>query len=108
MLLPTTLQYFLKFVKECQCHCFWQDAHEFLNFLLNEIVDTLEKEAQATKNDQETSSPAEKTANGPKHAHANGGPKEQLDTWVHKNFQVLSALVNLCGLSRIIVDGRGL
>ncbi|KAK3411703.1 hypothetical protein EUGRSUZ_I00440 [Eucalyptus grandis] len=64
-----------------------QDAHEFLNFLLNEIVDTLEKEAQAAKNDQETSSPAEKTANGPKNAHANGGPKEQLDTWVHKNFQ---------------------
>ncbi|KAI6699567.1 hypothetical protein NL676_013891 [Syzygium grande] len=64
-----------------------QDAHEFLNFLLNEIVDTLEKEAQAAKNDQEASSPSEKTANGPKNAHANGGPKEQLDTWVHKNFQ---------------------
>lgn len=72
-------------------HCFLQDAHEFLNFLLNEIVDTLEKEAQAAKNDQETASPAEKTANGLKTAHANGGPKEQLDTWVHKNFQVLSA-----------------
>ncbi|XP_056161163.1 ubiquitin carboxyl-terminal hydrolase 3 isoform X2 [Syzygium oleosum] len=71
----------------CLADLFTQDAHEFLNFLLNEIVDTLEKEAQAAKNDQEASSPAEKTANGPKNAHANGGPKEQLDTWVHKNFQ---------------------
>lgn len=92
LLLITILLFSWKCVHvKCRCHCFWQDAHEFLNFLLNEIVDTLEKEAQAAKNDQEASSPAEKTANGPKNAHANGGPKEQLDTWVHKNFQVLSA-----------------
>lgn len=65
-----------------------QDAHEFLNFLLNELVDILEKEAQAMKNDQETSSPPEKIANGMKIAHANGVHKEPLVTWVHKNFQV--------------------
>ncbi|WRX08409.1 Peptidase C19 [Theobroma cacao] len=66
-----------------------QDAHEFLNFLLNELVDILEKEAQAAKNDAETSSPPEKTANGPKNPQANGVLKEPLVTWVHKNFQNL-------------------
>ncbi|GKV23422.1 hypothetical protein SLEP1_g33151 [Rubroshorea leprosula] len=66
-----------------------QDAHEFLNFLLNELVDILEKEAEAAKADAaETSSPSEKTANGPKNPQANGVLKEPLVTWVHKNFQV--------------------
>ncbi|GKV49827.1 hypothetical protein SLEP1_g56557 [Rubroshorea leprosula] len=70
-----------------------QDAHEFLNFLLNELVDILEKEAQAAKADvAEPSSPSEKTANGPKNPQANGVAngvqKEPLVTWVHKNFQV--------------------
>ncbi|KAG4989909.1 hypothetical protein JHK84_032461 [Glycine max] len=64
-----------------------QDAHEFLNFLLNELVDILEKEAQSAKNDQETSPPSEKAANGPKNGLANGAKKEPLVTWVHKNFQ---------------------
>ncbi|KAK4584056.1 hypothetical protein RGQ29_021977 [Quercus rubra] len=64
-----------------------QDAHEFLNFLLNELVDILEKEAQAVKSDPETSSPSDKIANGPKNAQANGALKEPLVTWVHKNFQ---------------------
>ncbi|BFG35482.1 ubiquitin carboxyl-terminal hydrolase 3 [Prunus yedoensis var. nudiflora] len=64
-----------------------QDAHEFLNFLLNELVDILEKEAQAAKSDQETSSPPEKMVNGPKNAQANGSHKDPLVTWVHKNFQ---------------------
>ncbi|KAJ0082783.1 hypothetical protein Patl1_12397 [Pistacia atlantica] len=64
-----------------------EDAHEFLNFLLNELVDILEKEAQAAKSDPETSSPPEKIANGPKNGHANGVRKEPLVTWVHKNFQ---------------------
>lgn len=65
-----------------------QDAHEFLNFLLNELVDILEKEAQAAKSDQESSSPHEIVANGPKSgAQANGTQKEPLVTWVHKNFQ---------------------
>ncbi|TQE14130.1 hypothetical protein C1H46_000049 [Malus baccata] len=64
-----------------------QDAHEFLNFLLNELVDILEKEAQAAKSDQETTSPPEKMGNGPKNVQANGTHKDPLVTWVHKNFQ---------------------
>uniref|UniRef100_A0A2P2JY08 ubiquitinyl hydrolase 1 n=1 Tax=Rhizophora mucronata TaxID=61149 RepID=A0A2P2JY08_RHIMU len=64
-----------------------QDAHEFLNFLLNELVDILEKEAKAAKIDTETSSSPEKIANGPKVVQANGTRKEPLVTWVHKNFQ---------------------
>ncbi|KAG9135268.1 hypothetical protein Leryth_015173 [Lithospermum erythrorhizon] len=75
-----------------------QDAHEFLNYLLNELVDTLEKESRSAKSDSDTSSTSEKIANGPNisHAngpnisHANGGvQKEPLVTWVHKNFQGL-------------------
>ncbi|GAU19110.1 hypothetical protein TSUD_79330 [Trifolium subterraneum] len=61
-----------------------QDAHEFLNFLLNELVDILEKEAQtAAKTDPETPPPSEKIANGFKngHGHANGPQKEPLITW---------------------------
>ncbi|WVZ24017.1 hypothetical protein V8G54_002561 [Vigna mungo] len=59
-----------------------QDAHEFLNFLLNELVDILEKESQAAKTaDQETSPPSEKVANGPKNGQANGVHKEPLVTW---------------------------
>lgn len=75
-----------------------QDAHEFLNFLLNELVDILEKEAQAAKNDAESSSPSlspEKTANGPK-IQASGVHKELLATWVHKNFQVGSLSDFMC------------
>ncbi|KAF8406016.1 hypothetical protein HHK36_008096 [Tetracentron sinense] len=64
-----------------------QDAHEFLNFLLNELVDILEKESHAVKISPDTSSPSENTANGPKNGQANGVQKEPLVTWVHKNFQ---------------------
>ncbi|CAN0862054.1 Ubiquitin carboxyl-terminal hydrolase 4 [Linum grandiflorum] len=65
-----------------------QDAHEFLNFLLNELVDILEKEAKAVvKTNAETSPPSEKTANGPNSSLSNGISKEPLVTWVHKNFQ---------------------
>ncbi|ONK75556.1 uncharacterized protein A4U43_C03F18130 [Asparagus officinalis] len=63
-----------------------QDAHEFLNFLLNELVDILEKESNATKVSSETS-PSKKIANGPCHPQANGIRKEPLVTWVHKSFQ---------------------
>ncbi|KAL7598371.1 ubiquitin carboxyl-terminal hydrolase 4 [Lactuca sativa] len=61
-----------------------QDAHEFLNFLLNELVDILEKETKGTK---EHSSPPEKIPNGIHMPQANGVRKEPLVTWVHKNFQ---------------------
>ncbi|XP_043697617.1 ubiquitin carboxyl-terminal hydrolase 4-like isoform X1 [Telopea speciosissima] len=64
-----------------------QDAHEFLNFLLNELVDILEKESHATKSSPETSPPSAKIANGPKNGQPNGAQKEPLVTWVHKNFQ---------------------
>ncbi|MBA0772223.1 hypothetical protein Gotri_007638 [Gossypium trilobum] len=64
-----------------------QDAHEFLNFLLNELVDILEKEDQAAKKEGGTSSPSEKIVNGPKNPQANGVQNEPLVTWVHKNFQ---------------------
>ncbi|XP_074302447.1 ubiquitin carboxyl-terminal hydrolase 3-like [Silene latifolia] len=64
-----------------------QDAHEFLNFLLNELVDILEKEAKsAAKSDQETVS-SEKAANGPGSVQVNAPQKAPLVTWVHKNFQ---------------------
>jgi len=56
--------------------------------LLNELVDTLEKESKAAKTDQETSPPSEKAVNGPKNGQANGVHEEPLFTWVHKNFQV--------------------
>jgi len=59
-----------------------------LNYLLNELVDILEKEARAEKDDQGTLLPSEKIANGPKNGLANGAKKEPLATWVHKNFQV--------------------
>ncbi|KAK1313687.1 Ubiquitin carboxyl-terminal hydrolase 3 [Acorus calamus] len=66
-----------------------QDAHEFLNFLLNELVDILEKESNAAKGSPKTSSPHEKIANGLRNSQANGNgvQKEPLVTWVHKNFQ---------------------
>ncbi|XP_066321902.1 ubiquitin carboxyl-terminal hydrolase 3-like [Miscanthus floridulus] len=60
-----------------------QDAHEFLNFLLNEIVDILEKESSSAKDSPGTTSP-EKVSNG---SAVDGVRKEPLVTWVHKNFQ---------------------
>lgn len=56
--------------------------------MLNELVDILEKEARASKSDQESSSPSEKISNGPNNMSANGPQKEPIVTWVHKNFQV--------------------
>ncbi|KAJ9564772.1 hypothetical protein OSB04_000738 [Centaurea solstitialis] len=64
-----------------------QDAHEFLNYLLNELVDILEKESHAAKSDPESSSSSEQIANGLKSALTNGHMREPLVTWVHKNFQ---------------------
>ncbi|CAL9038604.1 unnamed protein product [Musa banksii] len=64
-----------------------QDAHEFLNFLLNELVDILEKESNALKSPPEALSPSEKISNGPSHPVMNGVRKEPIVTWVHKNFQ---------------------
>ncbi|GJN02752.1 hypothetical protein PR202_ga20133 [Eleusine coracana subsp. coracana] len=63
-----------------------QDAHEFLNFLLNELVDILEKESSAAKDSPQSTSP-EKVPNGPVQPLANGVKKEPPVTLVHKNFQ---------------------
>lgn len=79
-----------------------QDAHEFLNFLLNELVDILEKEANAVKNTPETSSPLEKVANGPSGPQANGSRKEPLVTWVHKCFQGLLTNETRCLLCETV------
>ncbi|CAM6093385.1 unnamed protein product [Calypogeia fissa] len=67
-----------------------QDAHEFLNFLLNELVDILEKEAKASS--RPTSGHQvypEKLANGIANGVANGNGNHQQHsvTWVHKIFQ---------------------
>ncbi|KAL0757068.1 hypothetical protein Bca101_094736 [Brassica carinata] len=82
------LEYYSKNNKSCEenlltclADLFSQDAHEFLNYLLNELDDILEKEAKAAKTDNETSS------NGPKLLQANGVHKEPTVTWVHKIFQ---------------------
>ncbi|KMZ71485.1 Ubiquitin carboxyl-terminal hydrolase 3 [Zostera marina] len=67
-----------------------QDAHEFLNFLLNELVDILEKESSnSVKNSLAASSASQsvKIVNGPQLPLANSGKNEPLVTWVHKNFQ---------------------
>ncbi|CAI9266079.1 unnamed protein product [Lactuca saligna] len=69
---------------ELFCGYMHQDAHEFLNFLLNKLFDILEKETKGTK---EHSSPPEKIPNGIHVPLANGVRKETLVTWVHKNFQ---------------------
>lgn len=75
-----------------------KDAHEFLNYLLNELVEKLEKEARSAKSDPETSSPPEKIATGPRDGHPNGVKKEPPVTWVHKTFQVTSHGLLFCSL----------
>lgn len=64
-----------------------QDAHEFLNFLLNELADILEKESHKVTSLPQASS-AEHVANGVNYAQVNGFKKEPLVTLVHKYFQV--------------------
>jgi hypothetical protein len=66
-----------------------QDAHEFLNFLLNELVDILEKESRAAKSNSGNQALLEKVPNGSLNGMANGNHhKEPVVTWVHKIFQV--------------------
>lgn len=64
-----------------------QDAHEFLNFLLNELVDILEKEHKAMRESLPNHS-SQKTANGRINGQSNGSHKELASTWVHNCFQV--------------------
>lgn len=60
-----------------------------MNFLLNEIVDILEKEFSTVKDSPESTSPGG-VANGEVYHLANEVRREPLVTWVHKNFQVTS------------------
>lgn len=81
--------YFIFIILRTLIACvFLQDAHEFLNYLLNELVDILEKESHVAKTLPDESLPSGQTANGPRNAPTNGVQKEPLVTWVHKNFQV--------------------
>ncbi|MQL85768.1 hypothetical protein Taro_018304 [Colocasia esculenta] len=68
----------------CLADLFTQDAHEFLNFLLNELADILEKELNDVKGSPETSSPLEKNGNGLQNSLVNGVKEEPQMTWVHK------------------------
>ncbi|XP_024540081.1 ubiquitin carboxyl-terminal hydrolase 3 isoform X1 [Selaginella moellendorffii] len=62
-----------------------QDAHEFLNFLLNELVETLEKEAKSGRTASGNLKPAEKKENGV--ANGTAADQDHPLTWVHKIFQ---------------------
>jgi ubiquitin carboxyl-terminal hydrolase 12/46 len=64
-----------------------QDAHEFLNFLLNELVDILEKEASANKRLSGSLTQPEKKMNGSINGLTNGSQQPPVLTWVHKIFQ---------------------
>ncbi|KAG6548356.1 hypothetical protein Mapa_010135 [Marchantia paleacea] len=64
-----------------------QDAHEFLNFLLNELVDILEKEAKASSKPTSGQVHPDKLANGTANGIANGNHHHSVVTWVHKIFQ---------------------
>lgn len=55
-------------------HLLLQDAHEFLNYLLNECSELLEKEAK------------DKAQAASKQQQANGAPAPV--TWIHELFQV--------------------
>jgi hypothetical protein len=72
---------------QTQNRCILQDAHEFLNFLLNELVDILEKEHKAVKESLSNHS-SQKTPNGQVNDQANGSHEELAATLVHKCFQV--------------------
>ncbi|KAJ7547860.1 hypothetical protein O6H91_08G106900 [Diphasiastrum complanatum] len=67
-----------------------QDAHEFLNFLLNELVDILEKEAKASEAKASKTVSGnqgqEKVSNGSINGPVNG-TTPPIVTWVHKIFQ---------------------
>ncbi|GLJ56182.1 hypothetical protein SUGI_1206280 [Cryptomeria japonica] len=64
-----------------------QDAHEFLNFLLNELVEILEKESSATKKLSGNLTQPEKKTNGSVNGQANGTQQPPVLTWVHNIFQ---------------------
>uniref|UniRef100_A0A453IZC6 Ubiquitin carboxyl-terminal hydrolase n=4 Tax=Triticinae TaxID=1648030 RepID=A0A453IZC6_AEGTS len=80
-----------------------QDAHEFLNFLLNELVDILEKECKANKETPQNSS-SNKSSNGPINGQPNGSHKEPETTWVHKCFQGILTNQTKCLRCETVTD----
>lgn len=68
-----------------------QDAHEFLNFLLNQLVENVEKESIAKDSPASSSSSSGGQTSLPNGSHpplTNGVKKEPHATWVHNIFQV--------------------
>ncbi|CAD6209939.1 unnamed protein product [Miscanthus lutarioriparius] len=87
----------------CLADLFSQDAHEFLNFLLNELVDILEKEHNAARESlQNISFP--KNSNGPIDGQPNGSHKELAATWVHKCFQGILTNETRCLRCETVTD----
>uniref|UniRef100_A0A0D9VHF0 Ubiquitin carboxyl-terminal hydrolase n=1 Tax=Leersia perrieri TaxID=77586 RepID=A0A0D9VHF0_9ORYZ len=64
-----------------------QDAHEFWNFLLNEIVDIMEEDCRTANNSPQTITPEEVPSNGVANNLANGVTVGPLVTLVHRTFQ---------------------
>lgn len=60
-----------------------QDAHEFLNFLINHINEIILAERQQNNNSK---TKINVTENGTQHANTNTEP-----TWVHEIFQVIQS-----------------
>ncbi|KAL5219305.1 hypothetical protein ABZP36_019989 [Zizania latifolia] len=79
-----------------------QDAHEFLNFLLNELVDILEKESNVREPCQNSS--LQKNSNGPINGQLNGTRKEPITTLVHKCFQGILTNQTRCLRCETVTD----
>ncbi|KAK3150721.1 hypothetical protein QOZ80_3AG0236830 [Eleusine coracana subsp. coracana] len=80
-----------------------QDAHEFLNFLLNELVDILEKENKSARESLPNHS-SQKTSNNPINGQLNGSDKELAATWVHKCFQGILTNETRCLRCETVTD----
>ncbi|KAF8718105.1 hypothetical protein HU200_025585 [Digitaria exilis] len=80
-----------------------QDAHEFLNFLLNELVDILEKEHNAARESLQNLS-LQKNSNGPINGQPNSSQKELAATWVHKCFQGILTNETRCLRCETVTD----
>ncbi len=92
-----------------------QDAHEFLNYLLNECSELLEKEAKARK-EPGSASGYVSSSSAPAQQQLADGPSQQPEaasssqsqappaTWVHELFQVWFA--GLSVLASTLANGR--
>ena len=107
-----------------RCSCALQDAHEFLNYLLNECSELLEKEAKAKRpveppsdaenadsssqqeqqrQRQESGQSAESSSSEPAEAVP---PKKAAPppTWIHDLFQVRLSLLLVQGMPAILLS----